>query len=154
MLASSHHKPLLVATMALQKGTTTAAAVGSVQTRQLSWCLDVQRPHNPRDLYYGIYGVYIGILACRGLSLVSSPLHAMKSQSQIQSSAAVNLGVTDIQEKDKIKAKNDKTEHENGKSVKQKSKSKPKVKFKLKSKSTPRSSIGKSIRKRTRVNGT
>ncbi|GJX39505.1 hypothetical protein Tco_0252808 [Tanacetum coccineum] len=28
-------------------------------------------------------------------------------------------GVTDIQEKDKIKAKNDKTEHENGKSVKQ-----------------------------------
>ncbi|GJY67135.1 hypothetical protein Tco_0469373 [Tanacetum coccineum] len=44
-------------------------------------------------LYYGIYGVCIGILACRGLSLVSSPLHAMKSQSQIQSSAAVNLGV-------------------------------------------------------------
>ncbi|GKE60434.1 reverse transcriptase domain-containing protein [Tanacetum coccineum] len=42
-------------------------------------------------LYYGIYGVCIGILACRGLSLVSSPLHAMKSQSQIQSSAAVNL---------------------------------------------------------------
>ncbi|GJZ57235.1 hypothetical protein Tco_0612729 [Tanacetum coccineum] len=39
------------------------------------------------DLYYGIYGVCIGILACRGLSLVSSPLHAMKSQSQIQSSA-------------------------------------------------------------------
>ncbi|GJT18455.1 hypothetical protein Tco_0877161 [Tanacetum coccineum] len=119
MLASSHHKPLLVATMALQKGTTTAAAVGSVQTRQLSWCLDVQRPHNPRNetknseressllsrevsskkemksgvLHYGLYGVYIGILACRGLSLVSSPLHAMKSQSQIQSSAAVNLGV-------------------------------------------------------------
>ncbi|GJR27858.1 zinc knuckle CX2CX4HX4C containing protein [Tanacetum coccineum] len=43
--------------------------------------------------YYGIYGVCIGILACRGLSLASSPLHAMKSQSQIQSSAAVNLGV-------------------------------------------------------------
>ncbi|GJT61111.1 hypothetical protein Tco_1004644 [Tanacetum coccineum] len=31
----------------------------------------------------------LGILACRGLSLVSSPLHAMKSQSQIQSSAAI-----------------------------------------------------------------
>ncbi|GKA64253.1 hypothetical protein Tco_0763859 [Tanacetum coccineum] len=47
-------------------------------------------------LYYGIYGVCIGILACRGLSLVSSPLHAMKSQSQIQSSAAVKFGgVTD-----------------------------------------------------------
>ncbi|GKB24745.1 hypothetical protein Tco_0864146, partial [Tanacetum coccineum] len=40
-------------------------------------------------LYYGIYGVCIGILACRGLSLVSSPLHAMKSQSQIQSSAVL-----------------------------------------------------------------
>ncbi|GKB95612.1 hypothetical protein Tco_0981749 [Tanacetum coccineum] len=36
--------------------------------------------------------VCIGILACRGLSLVSSPLHAMKSQSQIKSSAVVNLG--------------------------------------------------------------
>ncbi|GJR30175.1 hypothetical protein Tco_1106407 [Tanacetum coccineum] len=47
-------------------------------------------------LYYGIYGVCIGILACRGLSLVSSPLHAMKSQSQIQSSAAVNLGIWDV----------------------------------------------------------
>ncbi|GJV42771.1 hypothetical protein Tco_1421211 [Tanacetum coccineum] len=47
-------------------------------------------------LSYGIYGVCIGILACRGLSLVSSPLHAMKSQSQIQSSAAVKFGgVTD-----------------------------------------------------------
>ncbi|GKF67790.1 hypothetical protein Tco_0197469, partial [Tanacetum coccineum] len=44
-------------------------------------------------LHYGIYGVCIGILACRGLSLVSSPLHAMKLQSQIQSSAAVNLGL-------------------------------------------------------------
>ncbi|GJR63314.1 hypothetical protein Tco_1505476 [Tanacetum coccineum] len=32
------------------------------------------------DLYYEIYGVCIGILACRGLSLVSSPLHVMKSQ--------------------------------------------------------------------------
>ncbi|GJY24094.1 hypothetical protein Tco_0397752 [Tanacetum coccineum] len=51
-------------------------------------------------LYYGIYGVCIGILACRGLSLVSSPLHAMKSQSQIQSSAAVNLGVRPIIEYD------------------------------------------------------
>ncbi|GJY46546.1 hypothetical protein Tco_0435609 [Tanacetum coccineum] len=41
-------------------------------------------------------GVCIGILACRGLSLVSSPLHAMKSQSQIQSSAVVKFGgVTD-----------------------------------------------------------
>ncbi|GKB72608.1 putative ribonuclease H-like domain-containing protein [Tanacetum coccineum] len=47
-------------------------------------------------LYYGTYGVCIGILACRGLSLVSSPLHAMKSQTQIQSSAAVKFGgVTD-----------------------------------------------------------
>ncbi|GKF84837.1 hypothetical protein Tco_0249735, partial [Tanacetum coccineum] len=43
-------------------------------------------------LYYGTYGVCIGILACRGLSLVSSPLHAMKSQTQIQSSAAVKFG--------------------------------------------------------------
>ncbi|GJZ20230.1 hypothetical protein Tco_0556820 [Tanacetum coccineum] len=43
-------------------------------------------------LQYRMYGVCIGILACRGLSLVSSPLHAMKSQSQIPSSAAVNLG--------------------------------------------------------------
>ncbi|GJZ20781.1 hypothetical protein Tco_0557371, partial [Tanacetum coccineum] len=43
-------------------------------------------------LYYGIYEVCIGILACRGLSLVSSPLHAMKSQSQIQSSAVVKFG--------------------------------------------------------------
>ncbi|GKA61917.1 hypothetical protein Tco_0761436 [Tanacetum coccineum] len=43
-------------------------------------------------LYYRIYGVCIGILACRGLSLVSSLLHAMKSQTQIQSSAAVNFG--------------------------------------------------------------
>ncbi|GKA29010.1 hypothetical protein Tco_0715255, partial [Tanacetum coccineum] len=42
--------------------------------------------------YYGTYGVCIGILACRGLSLVSSPLHAMKSQTQIQSSAAVKFG--------------------------------------------------------------
>ncbi|GJU89187.1 hypothetical protein Tco_1301610 [Tanacetum coccineum] len=41
------------------------------------------------DLPYRIYGVCIGILACRGLSLVSSPLHAMKSPSQIQSSAVV-----------------------------------------------------------------
>ncbi|GKB48765.1 hypothetical protein Tco_0899518, partial [Tanacetum coccineum] len=40
-----------------------------------------------------IYGVCIGILACKGLSLVSSPLHAMKSQSQFKSSAAVILGV-------------------------------------------------------------
>ncbi|GJT01975.1 putative reverse transcriptase domain-containing protein [Tanacetum coccineum] len=32
------------------------------------------------DLYYGIYEVCIGILACSGLSLVPSPLHAMKSQ--------------------------------------------------------------------------
>ncbi|GJX50445.1 retrovirus-related pol polyprotein from transposon TNT 1-94 [Tanacetum coccineum] len=32
-------------------------------------------------LPYRIYGVCIGILACRGLSLVSSPLHARKSQS-------------------------------------------------------------------------
>ncbi|GJV28680.1 hypothetical protein Tco_1385128 [Tanacetum coccineum] len=38
-------------------------------------------------------GVCIGILACRGLSLVSSPLHAMKPQSQIQSSAVVKFGV-------------------------------------------------------------
>ncbi|GJR51123.1 kinesin-like protein KIN-14N [Tanacetum coccineum] len=43
-------------------------------------------------LYYGTYEVCIGILACRGLSLVSSPLHAMKSQTQIQSSAAVEFG--------------------------------------------------------------
>ncbi|GKD48698.1 hypothetical protein Tco_1277674, partial [Tanacetum coccineum] len=47
-------------------------------------------------LSYGIQGVCIGILACRGLSLISSPLHAMKSPSQIQSSAAVKFGgVTD-----------------------------------------------------------
>ncbi|GJX38778.1 hypothetical protein Tco_0252081 [Tanacetum coccineum] len=47
-------------------------------------------------LYYGTYGACIGILACRGLSLVSSSLHAMKSQTQIQSSAAVKFGgVTD-----------------------------------------------------------
>ncbi|GJX92792.1 hypothetical protein Tco_0347378 [Tanacetum coccineum] len=47
-------------------------------------------------LSYGIYGVCIDILACRGLSLVSSPLHAMKSQSQTQSSAAAKFGgVTD-----------------------------------------------------------
>ncbi|GJW89006.1 hypothetical protein Tco_0164346 [Tanacetum coccineum] len=43
-------------------------------------------------LPYGIQGVCIGIMACRGLSLVSSPLHAMKSQSQIQSSAVVKFG--------------------------------------------------------------
>ncbi|GJV99003.1 retrovirus-related pol polyprotein from transposon TNT 1-94, partial [Tanacetum coccineum] len=53
-------------------------------------------------LSYGIYRVCIGILACRGLSLVSSPLHAMKSQSQIQSSAAVKFGgVTDCQQLEK-----------------------------------------------------
>ncbi|GKD49500.1 hypothetical protein Tco_1278476, partial [Tanacetum coccineum] len=47
-------------------------------------------------LFHGMCGVCISILACRGLSLVSSPLHAMKSQSQIQSSAAVKFGgVTD-----------------------------------------------------------
>ncbi|GJU45171.1 hypothetical protein Tco_1202437 [Tanacetum coccineum] len=34
-------------------------------------------------------GDCIGILACRGLSRVSSPLHVMKSPSQIQSSAVV-----------------------------------------------------------------
>ncbi|GKG52412.1 hypothetical protein Tco_0547287, partial [Tanacetum coccineum] len=35
---------------------------------------------------------------CRGLSLISSPLQAMKSQSQIQSSAAVKFGgVTKLQ---------------------------------------------------------
>ncbi|GKE89967.1 hypothetical protein Tco_1567442, partial [Tanacetum coccineum] len=46
-------------------------------------------------LPYRIYGVCIGILACRGLSLVSSPLYAMQSPSQIQSSAAVKFrGVT------------------------------------------------------------
>ncbi|GJT56591.1 retrotransposon protein, putative, ty1-copia subclass [Tanacetum coccineum] len=33
-------------------------------------------------LPYRIYGVCIGILACRGLSLVSSPLHAMKGGEQ------------------------------------------------------------------------
>ncbi|GJS05027.1 hypothetical protein Tco_0321535 [Tanacetum coccineum] len=53
-------------------------------------------------LTYKKYGVYIGLLACRGLSLVSSPLHAMKSQSQIQSSAAVKfrgiLGSFDVEE--------------------------------------------------------
>ncbi|GKA68489.1 hypothetical protein Tco_0768406 [Tanacetum coccineum] len=43
-------------------------------------------------LYYGAYGVCIGILACRGLSLVSSPLYAMNSQTQIQSSAVVKFG--------------------------------------------------------------
>ncbi|GKA30974.1 hypothetical protein Tco_0717279 [Tanacetum coccineum] len=43
--------------------------------------------HATRVLCYGIYGVCNGILAYRGLSLVSSPLHTMKSQSQIQSSA-------------------------------------------------------------------
>ncbi|GKF83398.1 hypothetical protein Tco_0245054, partial [Tanacetum coccineum] len=43
-------------------------------------------------LPYRIYRVCIGILACRGLSLVSSPIHAMKSPSQIQSSAAVKFG--------------------------------------------------------------
>ncbi|GKA94433.1 hypothetical protein Tco_0816471 [Tanacetum coccineum] len=32
-------------------------------------------------LPYRIYGVCIGIIACRGLSLVSSPLHGMKSSS-------------------------------------------------------------------------
>ncbi|GJZ59910.1 hypothetical protein Tco_0615726 [Tanacetum coccineum] len=36
--------------------------------------------------------VCIGILACRGLSLISSTLHAMKSQFQIPSSAAVKFG--------------------------------------------------------------
>ncbi|GJR59788.1 hypothetical protein Tco_1501950 [Tanacetum coccineum] len=46
-----------------------------------------------RVLQYEIYGVCIGILAYRGLSLVSSPLHAMKSPSQIQSSAAVKFRV-------------------------------------------------------------
>ncbi|GKA29524.1 phospholipase D beta 1-like protein [Tanacetum coccineum] len=46
-------------------------------------------------LTYGKYEVCIGLLACRGLSLVSTPLHAMKSQSQIQSSAVVKFrGVT------------------------------------------------------------
>ncbi|GJV56574.1 hypothetical protein Tco_1457579 [Tanacetum coccineum] len=35
--------------------------------------------HNASALPYRIYGVCIGIMACRGLSLVSSPLHAMKS---------------------------------------------------------------------------
>ncbi|GJT12629.1 hypothetical protein Tco_0859671 [Tanacetum coccineum] len=43
-------------------------------------------------LFHEMCGVCIDILACRGLSLVSSPLHAMKSQSQIQSSAAVKFG--------------------------------------------------------------
>ncbi|GJU61154.1 putative reverse transcriptase domain-containing protein [Tanacetum coccineum] len=43
--------------------------------------------------YRRFYELFPRVMACRGLSLVSSPLHAMKSQSQIQSSAAVNLGV-------------------------------------------------------------
>ncbi|GKD99692.1 hypothetical protein Tco_1387676, partial [Tanacetum coccineum] len=36
------------------------------------------------DLYYRIYRVCIGILACRGLSLISSPFHDMKSQTPNQ----------------------------------------------------------------------
>ncbi|GJT85902.1 putative reverse transcriptase domain-containing protein [Tanacetum coccineum] len=64
---------------------------------------DGQNPDEDEQiLLVGSYpglGVCIGILACRGLSLVSSPLHAMKSQSQIQSSAAVKFrGVTDLED--------------------------------------------------------
>ncbi|GJX42341.1 hypothetical protein Tco_0257331 [Tanacetum coccineum] len=80
MRANSHHRPLLVAAVALQIGVATAAVLGLLRRAY-------------RALPYRIYGVCIGILACRGLSLVSSPLHAMKSPSQILSSAAVNLGV-------------------------------------------------------------
>ncbi|GJY68183.1 reverse transcriptase domain-containing protein [Tanacetum coccineum] len=40
---------------------------------------------------------------------------------ELSQNSGPNFKVTDIQEKDQIKAKNDKTEHENGKSVKQKS---------------------------------
>ncbi|GKA09935.1 hypothetical protein Tco_0689368 [Tanacetum coccineum] len=80
MHANSHHKPLLVVTVALQRGVATAAAVGPAQVHHLSLRLN---------------RVCIGILACRGLSLISSPLHAIKSPSQIQSSAVVKFeGVT------------------------------------------------------------
>ncbi|GJS61143.1 hypothetical protein Tco_0655927 [Tanacetum coccineum] len=74
MDANSHHRPLLVVTVALQRGVATTAAVGPAQVGHLHGLIC------DGDLYYRIYGVCIGILACRGLSLVSSPLHAMKSQ--------------------------------------------------------------------------
>ncbi|GKB65225.1 hypothetical protein Tco_0921411 [Tanacetum coccineum] len=61
----------LVMTVALQRDEATTAAVEPAQTY----------PSCP--MLRDIYGVCIGIMACRGLSLVSSPLHAMKSQSQI-----------------------------------------------------------------------
>ncbi|GJT67448.1 hypothetical protein Tco_1018928 [Tanacetum coccineum] len=64
-------------------------------TRGSSSCLKIKSPranHATRVLFHGMCGVCIGILTCRGLSLVSSPLHAMKSQSQIQSFAAVKFG--------------------------------------------------------------
>ncbi|GJS82178.1 hypothetical protein Tco_0748719 [Tanacetum coccineum] len=114
MLANSHHKPRLVASVALRKGVATAAAVVSIeidipvclgltlveQTRfhlsqlRMSW---VEHLHgliydNTCVPSYKIYGVCIGMLSCRGLSLISRPLHAMKSQSQIQSSTAVKFG--------------------------------------------------------------
>ncbi|GJT57834.1 hypothetical protein Tco_0992888 [Tanacetum coccineum] len=54
--------------------------------------LRMSRVGHLHGLIYDDTGVCIGILACRGLSLVSSPFHAMKSQSQIQSSAAVKFG--------------------------------------------------------------
>ncbi|GKD65086.1 hypothetical protein Tco_1307194 [Tanacetum coccineum] len=67
-----------------QQVAATVAAFGAAEnaiTSLISACV----------LSYGIYGVCIGILACRGLFLVSSPLQAMKSQSQIQSFAAVKF---------------------------------------------------------------
>ncbi|GJU92353.1 hypothetical protein Tco_1304776 [Tanacetum coccineum] len=63
----------LVMTVALQRDEATIAAVEPAQAYPSS--------------------LYPQHLKASGLSLVSSPLHAMKSQSQIQSSAVVNLGV-------------------------------------------------------------
>ncbi|GJW60774.1 hypothetical protein Tco_0110109 [Tanacetum coccineum] len=71
----------LIMTVALQRDEATTAAVEPAQAYPSNVFSGV--------LQYRMYGVCIGILACRGLSLVSSPLHAMKSQSQIQSSAVV-----------------------------------------------------------------
>ncbi|GJW31234.1 hypothetical protein Tco_0051266 [Tanacetum coccineum] len=121
MRANSHHRPLLVAAVALQIGVATTAAVGPAQARPSSIGIDItaclglalvkqtqfhlsqlrmsQVGHLHGLVYddtcvlsYGILGVCIGILACRALSRITSPLHAMKSPSQIYS-AAVNLGV-------------------------------------------------------------